>query len=77
MPYRRADAHGGRSASRDWAHGGSVATGGARRIGSGLAEPDYGAQMTALSLQALGADAKRIAAALKHELRPIGGASVE
>ena len=37
-------------------------------MGSGKAAPDYGAQMTELYLQALGTDARRIAAAMKYEL---------
>ncbi len=37
-------------------------------IGTGKAAPDYGAQMTELYLQALGTDARRIAAMMKHEL---------
>ena len=38
------------------------------RIGSEPAPPAYAAQMTELCLQALGTDARRIAAVLKHEL---------
>jgi len=37
-------------------------------IGSGKAASNYGTQMTELYLQALGTDARRISAAMKHEL---------
>jgi len=37
-------------------------------IGTGKASRDYGDQMTELYLQALGTDARRIAAVMKHEL---------
>ena len=42
------------------------------RIGREGAAPTYGARMTALCLKALGADAKRIAAVMKHELPAMG-----
>ena len=38
------------------------------RIGTGAALPGYGDEMTALLLQALGADARRIAAVMKASL---------
>ncbi|HTQ43121.1 MAG TPA: TetR/AcrR family transcriptional regulator [Polyangiaceae bacterium] len=38
------------------------------RIGNELTPPAYGEQMTELCLQALGTDARRIAAVMKHEL---------
>jgi AcrR family transcriptional regulator len=41
------------------------------RIASGRATPEYGAQMTELFLRALGADARRVAAAMKHALPPL------
>jgi AcrR family transcriptional regulator len=42
-----------------------------RRMGSEPVPDDYGAQMTELCLQALGTDARRIAAVRKHELPAI------
>jgi AcrR family transcriptional regulator len=48
------------------------------RIGGGRAHASYGAQMTELCLQALGTDARRIAAVMSHELpRLPSGASRE
>jgi AcrR family transcriptional regulator len=45
------------------------------RIGRERVPPEYGAQVTELCLQALGAEPRRIAAVLKHELpTPRGGA---
>ena len=41
------------------------------RIGNERTPPAYGAQMTELCLQALGTDARRIAAVMKHELPPL------
>jgi AcrR family transcriptional regulator len=38
------------------------------RIGAGEAPPDYGAQVTELCLQAVGLDARRIAAVMAYEL---------
>lgn len=38
------------------------------RIGGGQAPPDYGTHMAEVSLQALGTDARRVAAAMKHPL---------
>jgi AcrR family transcriptional regulator len=46
------------------------------RIGSGRTPAPYGAQMTELCLQALGTDARRVAAVMSHELPPLpSGAS--
>jgi AcrR family transcriptional regulator len=59
----------GREAARD------LLLGGARqalyRIGEGRVPPDFGDQVAELWLQALGADPRRIAVALAHELPPL------
>jgi AcrR family transcriptional regulator len=47
------------------------------RIGEERTPPDYGAQVVELCLQALGVDARRIAAVLRHELPSLPSVAVQ
>jgi hypothetical protein len=59
----------GRDAARDVLLGGARAA--LQRIGEGRVPPAFGDEVAELYLQALGADPRRIAAALAHELPPL------
>ena len=59
----------GREAARDLLLGGARQA--LQRIGEGRVPPGFGEQVAELCLQALGAEPRRIAAALAHELPPL------